>query len=51
VSDRVQKKAAQFTNRTNDSDWETLAYRRTIAQLYALFKPYSGEWVWKAVRD
>ena len=29
--DRVQKKAAQFTNHTKDSDWETLAQRRTIA--------------------
>jgi hypothetical protein len=28
---RVQKKASQFTNRKKDSDWETLAHRRTIA--------------------
>jgi len=35
---RVQKKAAQFTNHTKDSDWETLAQRRTIARLCALFK-------------
>ena len=31
VLDRVQAKAAQFTNRTKDSDWDTLAERRTIA--------------------
>ena len=31
--DRVQKKAAQFTNQTKDSDWETLAQRRTKARL------------------
>ena len=30
---RVQKEAAQFTNRTKDSDWETLAQRRTTARL------------------
>ena len=46
ASDRVQTKAAQFTNHTKDCDWETLAWRRTIARLCALFKAYSG-----AVRD
>jgi hypothetical protein len=40
--DRVKNKAAQFTNHTKFSDWETLAQRRTIARLYALFKGYSG---------
>jgi len=51
--DRVQKKDAEFTNHTNDSDWETLAQPRTIARLRvcALFKVYSGEWAWKAIRD
>jgi hypothetical protein len=49
--DRVQKKAAQFTKHTKDSDWETLAQRRTIARLCALFKAYSGERAWKAIRD
>jgi len=49
--DRVQKKAAQFTNHTKDSDWETLAQRRTIASLCALFKAYSGERAWKAIHD
>jgi len=45
--DRVQKKAAQFTNHTKDSDWETLAQRRTIARLCALFitdlESYTGQ--------
>jgi len=41
--DRVTKKAAQFTNHTKDSDWETLVQRRTIALLCALFKAYSGD--------
>ena len=49
--DRVQTKAARFTNHTEDSDWETLAQRRTIARLGALFKAYSGEQAWKAIRD
>jgi hypothetical protein len=40
--DRVQKKAAQFSNHTKGSDWETLAQHRTIARLCALFKAYSG---------
>jgi len=41
--DRVQKKAAEFTNHTKDSEWETLAQRRMTARLCALFKAYSGE--------
>jgi hypothetical protein len=49
--DRVQKKVAEFTNYTNDSDWETLAQRRTIERLYALFEACSEEWAWKAKRD
>jgi len=49
--DQVQKKAAQLTNHTKDSDWETLAQRRTIARLCALFKAYSGERAWKAIHD
>jgi len=36
--EQVQKKAAQYTNHTNDSDWETLAHHRTIPHLCALFK-------------
>jgi hypothetical protein len=31
-----------------DSDWETLAQRRTAC---LLFKAYSGERAWKAIRD
>ena len=49
--DRVQKRAAQFTNRTKNSDWETLAQPRTIARLCALFKACSGERAWKVIRD
>jgi hypothetical protein len=32
-------------------DWETLAQRRMIARLCALFKAYSGERAWKAICD
>jgi hypothetical protein len=49
--DRVQQKAAQFTKHTMYSDWETLAQRRTIARLWALFKAYCVEWAWKAIRE
>ena len=49
--DRVQKKAVQFTKHTKDSDRENLAQRRTIARLCVFFKTYSGERVWKAIRD
>jgi hypothetical protein len=49
--DRVEKKAAQFTNNTKDSEWETLAQRRTIACLCTLFKAYCGGRTWKALRD
>jgi hypothetical protein len=49
--DRGRKKTDQFTNHTKDSEWETLAQRRMIARLCALFKAYSGERAWKAIRD
>jgi hypothetical protein len=49
--DRVQKKVAQFTNRTKEFDWETLAQRRTLARLCALFKTNSVERAWKVIRD
>ena len=47
--DRVQKKAAEFTNHTKNSDWETLSQPRTIACLCALFKAYIGEGSWKGL--
>jgi hypothetical protein len=49
ASDRVQRKAANFANLTNASDWDTLAHRRTVARLCAPFKAYTGERVWKAI--
>ena len=49
--DRLQKKAAQFSDHTKYSELETLAQRRMIAHLCSLFEVYSEEWAWKATRD
>jgi hypothetical protein len=49
--DRVQRKAAQFTNHTKNSDWKTLAQRRAIAQLCVLFKWCCGGRAGKGVHD
>ena len=40
--DGVQKKAAKFAHHTNSSNWETLASRRKLSRICALFKAYSG---------
>ena len=45
----VQKRAAKFANNTNESGWETLAQRRLIARICALFKAYNGRLAWKAI--
>jgi hypothetical protein len=49
--DRVQKKAAKFAHHTNNSNCETLASRRKLSRLCALYKAYSGERAWKAIGD
>ena len=49
--DRVQKKMAKFANHTNDSVWETLAQRRNITRICAVFKAYIGERAWKSIGD
>jgi hypothetical protein len=36
--DRVQKKAAKFAHHTNSPHWETLASRRKLSRICALFK-------------
>ena len=50
---RVQKRAAKFANNINESGWETLAQRRLVARIYALFKAYvyTGGRAWKAIGD
>jgi len=49
--DRVQKKATKFAHYTNSPNWETLASRRKLSRICALFKAYSGEPVWKPTGD
>jgi hypothetical protein len=49
--DRVQKKAAKFAHHKNSPNWETLASRRKLSRICALFKAYSGERAWKAIGD
>ena len=49
--DRVQKKATKFAHHTNSSNWETLASRRKLSRICALFKAYSGERAWKVIGD
>ena len=46
--DRVQKRAAKFAYHAN---WETLASRRKLSRICALFKAYSGERAWKTIGD
>jgi len=49
ASDRVQNKAAKFSHHSGDSDWESLAQRRKIARMCALYKAYTGDRAWKAI--
>jgi len=49
--DRVQKEAAKFAHYTNNPNWETLASRRKLSRICALFKAYSGEPTWKPIGD
>ena len=48
---RLQKRAAKFANNKNESGWETLAQRRLIVRICALFKAYTGGRSWKAIGD
>ena len=47
----MQKKAAKFAHHSNSSNWETLALRRKLSRICALFKAYTGELPWKAIGD
>jgi len=51
VLDRVQKKVAKFAHHKNSPNWETLASRRKLSCICALFKAYSGERAWKPIGD
>ena len=46
---RVQKRAAKFANSIIEPGWETLAQRRLVARICALFKAYTGGRAWKAI--
>ena len=39
---QLQNRAAKFANNINELGWETLAQRRLIARICALFKAYTG---------
>jgi hypothetical protein len=45
----VQKRAAKFANNIHELGWETLAQRRLIARICAVFKAYTGRRAWKAI--
>jgi len=49
--DRVQKKVAKFAHHRKSPNWETLASRRKLSCICALFKAYSGERAWKPIGD
>ena len=47
--DHVQNKAAKFSHHSGGSDWESLAQRRKVARMCALYKAYTGERARKAI--
>ena len=49
--DRVQKKAPKFAHHTTSPHWETLALRRMLSRICALFKAHSAERAWKTIGD
>jgi len=49
--DRVQKKAAKFVHHKISPNWESLASRRKVPRLCALYKAYCGERAWKDIGD
>jgi len=49
--DRVQRKRPNFAHHTNISNWETLASRRKLSRICALFKAYAGERAWRVIGD
>jgi hypothetical protein len=47
--DRAQNKVAKFANDTKYLGWETLAKRKKVASICALFKAYTGERARKSI--
>ena len=48
---RVQNEAAKFAHHSGGSDRESLAQRRKIASMCALYKAFTGERAWKVIED
>jgi hypothetical protein len=49
--ERVQKQAAKFVHHKISPNWESLASRRKVSRLCALYKAYCGERAWKNIGD
>ena len=49
--DQVQNKAAKFAHHVGRTEWESLSRHRRTAHMCALYKAYTGERVWKEIRD
>jgi hypothetical protein len=45
------KESGQICTSKDSSNWETLASRRKLSHVSALFKAYSGERAWKDIDD
>jgi hypothetical protein len=48
---RVRGRAAAFAKNLDQTGWETLAERRMVSRLCALFMAYTGRWAWEATGD
>jgi hypothetical protein len=46
---RVQRRASKFANNADQTSWESLAERRMVSRLFALFKTYTGRRAWEAI--
>ena len=49
--DRVQNKAAKFAHHLGGLEWESLAQRRKIPRMCAVYKAYTGDRAWRAIGD
>ena len=48
---RIKKRTAKFANTINEYVWETLAQRRLISRICAVFKAHTGGRTWKVIGD
>ena len=51
TKDRVQKKVAKFVHHKISPNWESLASRRKVSCLCALYNAFCGERAWKDIGD